>query len=112
MKLQKPGFWWYPINEEKFSTLSPVKLFLAISFGTLMTKHLYFSTLNSFRGKKNAALGRKGFSPDTYKVVNVIVDGLTSQRPQTRYVVGLDGKLMVFLSYLPTYIADYVLRVK
>ncbi|XP_020613761.1 retinol dehydrogenase 7-like [Orbicella faveolata] len=54
----------------------------------------------------------KGSSPDTYKVVDAIVAALTSQRPQTRYVVGLDGKLMVFLSYLPTFIADYVLRVK
>ena len=55
------GFWWYPVNEEKSSTLSPVKLFVAISFDTLMTKHLYFSILNSFHGKRNAALGRKRF---------------------------------------------------
>ena len=52
------------------------------------------------------------YSPDTYKVVDTIVDALTSQRPQTRYCVGLDAKLMVFLSYLPTFIGDYVLRVK
>lgn len=54
----------------------------------------------------------KNPSPDTYKVVDAIVDALRSQRPQTRYVVGLDGKLMAFMSYLPSFIADYVLRVK
>ena len=54
----------------------------------------------------------KILSPDTLKVVDAIVDALTSQRPQTRYVVGLDGKRMVSMSYLPTFIADYVLRVK
>ena len=53
----------------------------------------------------------KGSSPDTYKVVDTIVDGLTSQRPQTRYVVGRDAKLMVSMSYLPTFFSDYVLRV-
>ena len=53
----------------------------------------------------------KAASPCTYKVVDAIVDGLTSQRPQTRYVVGLDAKLMVFIPYLPTFIADYVFRV-
>ena len=57
-------------------------------------------------------LVEKGFSPDTYKVVDAIVDGLTSQRPQTRYVVGLDGKRLVLMSYLPTFFTDYVLRVK
>lgn len=51
-------------------------------------------------------------SPDTYKVVDAIVDGLTSQRPQTRYVVGLEAKLSVFMSYFPTFIADFVLRLK
>jgi len=51
-------------------------------------------------------------SPDTYKVVDAIVDCLTSQRPQTRYVVGLEAKLIVFMSYFPTFIADYVLRLK
>jgi len=45
-------------------------------------------------------------SPDTYKVVDALIDGLTSRRPQTRYVVGLDAKLLVLLSYLPTFIAD------
>ena len=53
----------------------------------------------------------KAASPYTYKVVDTIVDGLTSQRPQTRYVVGLDAKLMVFRPYLPTFTGDYVFRV-
>ena len=51
-------------------------------------------------------------SPDKYKVVDAIVDGLTSQRPQTRYAVGLDAKRIVFISYLPTFIADRLFRVK
>jgi len=48
-------------------------------------------------------------SADTYKVVDAIIDGLTSQRPQTRYVVGLDAKLFLLISYLPTFIADPLL---
>ncbi|KAL9980789.1 hypothetical protein ACROYT_G009427 [Oculina patagonica] len=54
----------------------------------------------------------KTASPDTYKVVDAIVDGLTSQRPQTRYLVGLDAKWVVFMSYLPTFIADRFFRIK
>ena len=50
-------------------------------------------------------------SLDTYKVVDAIVDGLTSQRPQTRYVVGLDAKLVELISYLPTFIADGLLKI-
>ena len=50
-------------------------------------------------------------SPDTYKVVDAIVDGLTSQRPQTRYVVGKDAKRLVLMSNFPTFIGDYTLRV-
>ena len=48
-------------------------------------------------------------SPDTYKVVDALVDALTSQRPQTRYAVGFDAKLFNFISFLPTSIADRVL---
>ena len=53
----------------------------------------------------------KGSSPDTYKVVDAIVDGLTSQQPQTRYVVGMDAKPIVLMSNFPTFIVDYALRV-
>ena len=49
---------------------------------------------------------RKNASSDTYKVVDALIHGLTSQRPQTRYVVGLDAKLLVLISYLPTFITD------
>ncbi|KAL9980787.1 hypothetical protein ACROYT_G009425 [Oculina patagonica] len=49
-------------------------------------------------------------SPDTYKVVDAIVDGVTSQRPQTRYVVGTDAKVAPFMVYLPTFIADLLSR--
>lgn len=48
-------------------------------------------------------------SPDTYKVVDALVDALTSQRPQTRYAVGPNAKLFNFISFLPTSIADRVL---
>ena len=51
-------------------------------------------------------------SPDTYKVVDAIIDALTSQQPQTRYVVGWEAKRIVFISYLPTFIADRLMRVK
>jgi len=47
-------------------------------------------------------------SPDTYKVVDAVVDALTSQRPQTRYAVGLDAKVSIFVSLLPTFIGDYL----
>jgi len=53
----------------------------------------------------------KGSSQDTYKVVDAIVDGLTSQRPQTRYVVGMDTKPIVLLSNFPRFVVDYPLRV-
>ena len=46
---------------------------------------------------------------DTYKVVDAIVDALTSQKPQARYVLGFDGKLYNLLSLLPTSIGDHLL---
>ena len=49
-------------------------------------------------------------STDTYKVVDAIVDGLTSHRPQTRYAVGLEAKVLVFISYFPTFIANRLLN--
>ncbi|XP_020611164.1 retinol dehydrogenase 7-like [Orbicella faveolata] len=49
-------------------------------------------------------------SSETSKVVNAIIDALTSQRPQTRYSVDLDGKLFIFISFLPTFIADFFFR--
>jgi len=48
----------------------------------------------------------KNAPSDTYKVVDALIGGLTSQRPQTRYLVGLDANLLVWLSYLPNFIAD------
>lgn len=63
----------------------------------------FFSDVDTLVKRQNAA------SADTYKVVDAIIDGLTSQRPQTRYVVGLDAKLFLLISYLPTFIADPLL---
>ena len=54
--------------------------------------------------------GLNACSPDTFRVVDAIVDALTSQRPQTRYAVGWDAKLMIFISFLPTFIADRFLK--
>ena len=62
--------------------------------------------------KRIQRLLEKETSSDSYKVVDAIVDGLTSQRPQTRYVVGTDAKRIVLMSNFPTFIADYALRVK
>lgn len=61
---------------------------------------LFFADVETLVKRRNIA------SADTYKVVDAIIDGLTSQRPQTRYVVGLDAKLLVLISYLPTFISD------
>jgi len=39
--------------------------------------------------------------------VDAVIDALISQRPQTRYPVGLDAKVSIVISFLPTFIADY-----
>lgn len=52
----------------------------------------------------------KQASPDTFKVIDAVVDALTSHRPQTRYAVGQDAKISIFVSFLPTIIADYLFR--
>jgi len=62
--------------------------------------------------KRTQRVIEKETSPDTYKVVDAIVDGLTSQGPQTRYVVGTDAKRIVLMSSFPTFIGDYTLREK
>ncbi|XP_067037081.1 dehydrogenase/reductase SDR family member 9-like isoform X1 [Acropora muricata] len=49
-------------------------------------------------------------SPDTFKVVDAVVDALTSQKSQTRYAIGQDAKMAIFISFLPTFIADYLVR--
>ena len=88
-----------------------MKLSVTISSQTLMRKprfiSLYFIVSMA---KRLQRVIESVASPDTYKVVDAIVDGLTSQRPQTRYVVGKDAKLSVLMSYLPTFIGDYALR--
>ncbi|XP_078358700.1 retinol dehydrogenase 16-like isoform X1 [Oculina patagonica] len=74
------------------------------------------SELKQEYGEKRLNLIKKGISkssekasPDTYKVVDAVVDALTSQRPRTRYAVGLDAKVSIFMStFLPTFITDYL----
>ena len=46
-------------------------------------------------------------SPHTYKVVDAVVDSLTSCSPSTRYAVGLEAKRFIFFSsWLPAAMAD------
>ncbi|KAL9983853.1 hypothetical protein ACROYT_G006094 [Oculina patagonica] len=52
-----------------------------------------------------------GTSPDTYKVVDGVVDALTSQSPRDRYLVGLDARFFyVWMARLPTFLSDFILR--
>lgn len=43
---------------------------------------------------------------DPSPVVDAIVDALTSQQPQKRYIVGDDALWLIFLSYLPAFVLD------
>lgn len=60
--------------------------------------------------KKGISKVSENASPDTYKVVDAVIDALTSQRPNTRYVVGLDAKVSIFISFMPTFIGDSFFR--
>ena len=48
---------------------------------------------------------------DISPVVNAVVDGLTSASPHDRYVIGLDARFGSAVTYLPAYVADFLLRV-
>ena len=49
---------------------------------------------------------------DVSLVVNKIVDGLTSASPPDRYIIGQDAWfVLLLLTYLPAFVADFVLRV-
>ncbi|XP_068709315.1 retinol dehydrogenase 7-like [Montipora foliosa] len=49
---------------------------------------------------------------DINQVVNAIIDALTSRFPSDRYVVGTDARYgFIPLSFLPAFIADFILRV-
>ncbi|XP_022792972.1 retinol dehydrogenase 7-like [Stylophora pistillata] len=60
--------------------------------------------------KKGIIKVSESANPDTYKVVDAVIDALTSQRPKTRYAVGLDAKVSIFISFMPTFIADSFFR--
>ena len=60
--------------------------------------------------KQGVSQSCRAASSDTFKVVDAVIDALTSQRPRTRYPVGLDAKLTIFVSFLPTFIADYLIE--
>lgn len=47
-------------------------------------------------------------SPHTYEVVNGVVHALTSRDPRSYYVIGLDAKVMAWLSIMPSCITDFV----
>jgi len=42
-------------------------------------------------------------------VVNAIVTALTVQSPKIRYVVGLDAKVFMLLSFLPSSLTDWLI---
>ena len=48
-------------------------------------------------------------SPHTYQVVDAVVDALTSQAPRDRYLVGLDARVLVWLSWFPSAVSDFLL---
>ena len=48
-------------------------------------------------------------SSHTYKVVNAVIDALMSSDPRIRYQVGIDSKLLTFMSLFPTSGPDKVL---
>jgi len=51
-----------------------------------------------------------GTSPHTYKVVDAVVDGLTSHTPRDRYLIGWDARLFfIWMARLPTGVADFIL---
>ncbi|XP_054859352.1 retinol dehydrogenase 7-like [Eublepharis macularius] len=50
------------------------------------------------------------FSSDFYLVTDCIEHALLSRYPRTRYSAGQDTKFFIPVSYLPTSVADYVLR--
>ena len=66
--------------------------------------------LSLFTVKKGISKVSENASPDTYKVVDAVIDALTSQRPNTRYAVGLDAKVSIFISFMPTFIGDSFFR--
>ncbi|KAJ7371558.1 retinol dehydrogenase [Desmophyllum pertusum] len=50
-------------------------------------------------------------SPHTYKVVDSVVDALTSQSPRDRYLVGLDARFFyISMARLPTVVADFIVK--
>ena len=51
-------------------------------------------------------------SPETYQVVDAIVEALSSQTPRDRYLVGVDARfLLSWLPWLPAFAGDTLNRV-
>lgn len=49
-------------------------------------------------------------SKDTFKVVNAYVHAITARYPKTRYVVGVDGNILLSINWLfPEWIVDFLL---
>lgn len=48
-------------------------------------------------------------SADLFKVVDAVVDALTTEWPRSRYVVGSDARFLTWLSHLPTKLEDVLL---
>lgn len=49
-------------------------------------------------------------SPHTHKVVDAVVEALTSQSPRDRYLVGLDTPIYAWLARFPAVYADVIIN--
>ncbi|XP_059139689.1 retinol dehydrogenase 7-like isoform X2 [Physella acuta] len=76
---------------------------------TQEVKDTYGDVVGKFQ--KMCQLMIKLSSPNTHKVIDAYVHGLTSRFPRTRYVVGVDSRfILIPLSYLPTCFTDWLLQ--
>jgi NAD(P)-dependent dehydrogenase (short-subunit alcohol dehydrogenase family) len=57
--------------------------------------------------RRSIQSGDRGIDPNV--VVMAVLDALTSPRPRTRYLVGPDAKLRVFLEWLPDEVRDMLI---
>lgn len=49
-------------------------------------------------------------SPHTYKIVDGVVEALTSESPRDRYLIGLDTPVYAWLARLPAVYGDVIIK--
>ena len=49
-------------------------------------------------------------SPHTYKIVDGVVEALTSESPRDRYLIGLDTPVYAWLARLPAVYGDAIIK--